>query len=265
MNHIPVTDAPVDNPPLTAPAPAGGASYPPSAGATDPYLSMIERAARDPAVDLPKLEGLMSLRERIEDRRAKQAFDNAIALAKGEIGPIAKNREVDFTSSKGRTHYRYEDFAGVAATVDPVLARHGLSYRFRSEQAGQKLRVTCRISHADGYGEETTLEANNDESGNKNSIQSVGSAATYLQRYTLKLALGLAASNDDDTQHVRDDDPAISIDDIVYVETLVRDTDTDLAKLLKHVGAASVAEFTQSQYKKAIAGLNVKKRQAAKP
>ena len=29
----------------------------------------------------------MQLRERMEDRRAKQAFDNAIAVAKGEIGP----------------------------------------------------------------------------------------------------------------------------------------------------------------------------------
>ena len=68
---------------------------------SDPYLAIIERAARDPAVDLAKLEGLMGLRERMEDRRAKQAFDNAIALAKGEIGPIVKNRAVDFTSEQG--------------------------------------------------------------------------------------------------------------------------------------------------------------------
>ena len=223
---------------------------------------MIERAARDPAVDLTKLEGLMGLRERMEDRRAKQAFDNAIALAKGEIGPIVKNREVDFTTSKGRTNYRYEDFAAVAAAVDPALARHGLSYRFRSEQAGQKLRVICRVSHADGYGEDTSLEAVNDESGNKNAIQAVGSAATYLQRYTLKLALGLAASNDDDGAEA-ELDPIVEADDVVYVETLIRDTESDLAKFLETIGAPSIAEMRASQFKRAIALLNEKKRRAA--
>ena len=81
----PITNAPAEAPPApAAPVPEGGAPSAPS-GATDPYLAMIERAARDPTVDLPKLEGLMNLRERMEDRRAKQAFDNAIALAKGEL------------------------------------------------------------------------------------------------------------------------------------------------------------------------------------
>lgn len=260
-----ITDAPADRDVSAALAPAEGPPQPPSAGATDPYLAMIERAARDPTIDIAKLEGLMQLRERVEDRRAKAAFDNAIAHAKGEIGPIAKNRLVDFTSQKGRTNYRYEDLAAVAAAVDPVLARHGLSYRFRAEQQGTRLKVTCRVSHADGYGEETTLEATNDDSGNKNSIQSVGSAATYLQRYCLKLSLGLAASNDDDAQSVGGGEQGgIDVDEIAYVEQLIRDTDTDLTKLLKHVGAPSVSAFTQTQYKKAIAGLNEKKRQAAK-
>ena len=105
--------------------------------APDPILAMIERASRDPAVDIDKFERLMAMQERVHDRRAKQAFDNAIARAKGEIPAIIKNRTVDFTSQKpgaARTNYRYEDFAAVAAAVDPVLARHGLSYRFRTDQ-----------------------------------------------------------------------------------------------------------------------------------
>lgn len=58
--------------------------------------------------------------------------------------------------------------------------------------------VTCIISHRDGHFEENTLSAGRDESGNKNSIQAVGSTLTYLQRMTLKASLGLAASDDDD-------------------------------------------------------------------
>jgi hypothetical protein len=231
-----------------------------SHGEGDAVLLMIERAARDPQVDIAKLEGLMLMRERLEDRRAKRSFDAAIAAAKGEIGPIAKNRTVDFSSQKGRTSYKYEDFSALAAAVDPVLARHGLSYRFRSEQQGAKLRVTCRISHADGYGEDTSLEAENDASGNKNAIQSVGSAATYLQRYTLKLALGLAAAADDDGRGADPEQGSITADDIAYVEQLIRDTGTDLEYLLKKAGAPSIAEFNVAQYKRSVAWLNQKKR-----
>lgn len=170
----------------------------PIAWAVDPWVAMIERAARDPGVDPDKMLKLYELAERARLSRAREAYNRSMALAKGEIGPIFKNREVDFTSARGRTHYRYEDMAEIARVVDPVLAKHGLSYRYRAAQSGKHLTVTCIVSHADGYSEDTVLEADNDESGNKNPIQSVGSTATFLQRYSLKLALGLAASADDD-------------------------------------------------------------------
>lgn len=160
-------------------------------------MEMIDRAISNGAA-VEVLEKLFALQERYEANQAKKAFNNAIADAKAKIKPIIKNRKVDFTSQKGRTNYEYEDLAAIAEAVDPVLAASGLSYRHRSQQDGVKLSVTCIISHRDGYFEETTLTAENDNSGNKNSIQAIGSAATFLQRYTLKLALGLAATKDDD-------------------------------------------------------------------
>ena len=246
----------------------GSPPYVPAGATFDPYLSMIERAARDPSIDLGKLEGLMGLRERMEDRRAKQAFDNAIARAKGEIGPIVKNRTVDFTGGKGRTNYRYEDFAAVAAAVDPVLARHGLSYRFRSEQSGNRLKVICRVSHADGFGEETALEAQNDESGNKNAIQSVGSAVTYLQRYTLKLALGLAASNDDDGRLGKDEDGdggMIDGDQLAQMQQLIAETKSNVGVFFLTLNCVGFSDMTTAQWKRGIALLNEKKRRMASP
>jgi ERF superfamily len=261
-----ITDAPAGMTPVQAALAPEGASPSAPSGAPDPYLGIIERAARDPAIDIAKLEGLMQLRERMEDRRAKQAFDNAIAAAKGEIPPIVKNRAVDFTNKAGtRTNYRYEDFAGVASAVDPVLARHGLSYRFRTEQTGARLRVTCRISHADGYGEETTLEASNDDSGNKNAIQAVGSAATYLQRYTLKLALGLAASNDDDAQSAGGADSGfIDTDQLVQMQDLLKETKTsNLEAFFLATGAAGFSNMTVPQWNTGMAKLREKQRRAA--
>jgi hypothetical protein len=40
----------------------------------------------------------------------------------------------------------------------------------------------------------------------KNSLQAIASTTTYLQRYTLKLALGLSVSHDDDGDEGRSTD-----------------------------------------------------------
>ena len=53
-----------------------------------------------------------------------------------------------------------------------------------------------------GHSESTVLEAAPDSSGKKNAIQQVASTVTYLQRYTLLAACGLA------TKDMEDDDCA---------------------------------------------------------
>ena len=158
-------------------------------------LAVAVKNGMDPAT----LRELMGLQERYEANQARKAFNEAMAAAKAEIPVVFKNREVDFTSAKGRTHYKYEDLAEVARTVDPILAKHGLSYRFRTNAAKDGLiEVTCIIAHRSGHTEENTIPAPRDESGNKNAIQAIGSTLTYLQRMTLKASLGLSASTDDD-------------------------------------------------------------------
>lgn len=140
--------------------------------------------------DVAVLERLMGLQERYEANQARKAFDAAIADAKGEIGPIMRN-------ATGHNEKRYADFAAIARTVDPILAKYGLTYRFRTDQS-DKIHVTCILSHKDGHSETTTLAGPSDTSGNKNAIQAIGSTLTYLQRYSLIQMLGLATSNDDD-------------------------------------------------------------------
>jgi hypothetical protein len=163
-------------------------------------VSLIERVALSPDVPFEKLEKMLELQERLWARESRRAFDLAIAEAKAKIPPIIKTGRVDYESKTGgRTQFQHETLDGIAKVVDPILSENGLSYRFRSEQKDGQLYVTCILAHRDGYSEETTLQGAPDTSGSKNNYQAVGSAATYLQRYTLKLALGLSAARDDDS------------------------------------------------------------------
>jgi hypothetical protein len=212
-------------------------------------MELIDRAITGGA-QVEVLEKLFALQERYEASQAKKAFNNAIADAKAKIKPIVKNRKVDFTSQKGRTNYEYEDLAAIAEAVDPILASHGLSYRHRSQQDGTKLSVTCIISHRDGYFEETTLTAENDNSGNKNSIQAIGSAATFLQRYTLKLALGLAATKDDDGKKA-DAPTTISEKQLTELISLADDLNADKARFCEFFNIESFADILSKDFHKA--------------
>jgi hypothetical protein len=247
--------------------PAGSPPHNLPAGAqpSDPILLMIANAARDPAVDIEKFERLMALRERVSLADARRAFYAALAKAKGEFGPILKTRVVDYEHSdgQGRTNYRYEELADVGAVVDPILSKYGLSYRHKTVQDGVKIKVTCILSHEDGYSEENSLEGEADKSGKKNPNQAIASTVTYLQRYTLKEAVGVGAARDDDGAGGAPEDPAIEPDDVVYIETLIRDTESNLAIFLETIGAPSIAEMRLSQFKRAAALLNEKKRRAA--
>lgn len=223
-------------------------------------MAMIDRALALNA-NPDTLERLFALQEQYEKNEARKAFDAAMSDAKGEIGPIRKNRKVDFTSQKGRTNYRHEDLAEIARTIDPILRKHGLSYRFRTTaELNAPVSVTCIVSHRMGHSEENILFAGRDESGNKNSIQAVGSTITYLQRYTLKAALGLAASNDDDgrTSEQPADDGPIPEADAEKLREMIAETGTDIAKFCEYMGVASIVEIQRSQYKRAHAALSRK-------
>lgn len=217
--------------------------------------SLIAHAVQIGNLDI--VDRMMTLRERNKQYFSRQAFDNAIAAAKSEIPVIKKNREVDFTSAKGRTNYKYEDMAEIARTVDPVLSKHGLSYRYRTTSLpNEPVTVTCILSHRDGHSEENTLSAARDESGNKNNIQAIGSTITFLQRYTLKAALGLAAEVDDDG--VRSSIDTITISQAADIEALLSETKTDREKFLKLAGADRVDAIAASKYGNAIGFLKTK-------
>jgi hypothetical protein len=219
-------------------------------------MTLLNQAVANGNIELA--EKLMGLHERWEKNQARKEFDEAIAAAKAEIPVITKNREVDFTSAKGRTNYRHEDMAGIARIVDPILGKHGLSYRYRATSSpNEPISVTCIISHRSGHSEETTLQAGRDESGNKNSIQAVGSTITYLQRYSLKAALGLAASNDDDGKHA-DAGASITADQLKTLETKFAQVGGVSPATLAYFEVAALADLPAKDFDRVLTAVNKK-------
>ena len=223
----------------------------------DPMVSMIERIAMDPNADLAKLEKMLDMKERLEEKQARRAFDMAMAEAKAEIPPILKSGTVDYKNSKGeRTHFKHETLDGIAKVVDPILSKHGLSYRYRSKQENGQLYVTCVVAHRDGCSEETTLQGGPDVGAGKNNYQAVGSAATYLQRYTLKLALGLSAAQDDDGSAAGTDAPdTVTADQYIALRDKAAEAGVDEETICLAAGCADLHQFPADKFKSSMARL----------
>lgn len=224
--------------------------------------AMIAQAIASGNIDV--IGKVMDYQERWDRMQARKAFDAAIAAAKAEIPVIAKNRTVDFTGKTGiRTHYKHEDLAEIARTVDPILARHGLSYRFRTtSDLNQPVAVTCIVSHAAGHYEENTLSGPRDDSGNKNAIQQVGSTITFLQRYTLKAALGLAAAADDDGRGAGgnlDEPQYITAEQAKAIDDRCAAEGVNVDKLCMHFKVTSIENILAKDHDGVIRVLNQRK------
>lgn len=234
VNIIPEADAPQNLPVAVTP------------------MTMLEKAVASGA-GLEMVEKLMGLQERWEKNQARKSFDEAIAAAKLEIPAIERN-------AKGHNDKSYANFAAIAKTVDPILGKHGLSYRFKTTQ-GERISVTCILSHKAGHFEETTLSGPADASGSKNAIQAIGSTLTYLQRYSLVQMLGLAAANDDDGKAGADGE-AITDDQAAQLIALADEVGADKRAFCQYFKVEGIALLKAKDFDRAIAALN--KKRAAK-
>lgn len=161
------------------------------------FMQLMAEMSRGGATP-DQLEKLMVLNERHEKNEARKAFYLAMASFKSNVPTIIKDATVDYSTSKGRTHYKHSTLSNILKTVNPYLSENGLYAAWNQGQSQAGITVTCVLSHELGHSESTSLTSAADSSGGKNSIQAIGSTNKYLERYTLLALLGLSDQEDDD-------------------------------------------------------------------
>ena len=162
-------------------------------------LQMLSSAV-EKGMDISVIKELMVLKREWEADEARKSYVAAMAAFKANPPQIFKDRHVSYENNNGSvTQYDHAGLASVANAVSEAMAPHGLSFRWDTLQLdGGMIRVTCVITHDQGHSQETPLQSGADQSGGKNNIQAIGSTVSYLQRYTLLAAAGLATSDMDD-------------------------------------------------------------------
>lgn len=159
-------------------------------------LEVIARAARDPAVDIDKMERLLEMQERVIARQAKEAFAVALSELQPQLPVITERGKIRNKNDQVQSTYAF--WEDVNEEIRPLLAEHGFSLSFRTGRDGAEITVTGVLTHRQGHGEETTITLPADGSGNKNAVQAVASSTSYGKRYTAFALLNITTRGEDD-------------------------------------------------------------------
>ena len=103
-------------------------------------METITRAARDPEIDVDKLERLMAMYERITSKQAEQAFNEALKEAQQEMPQVVKDADNTHTKSK------YARLETLSKAVNPIITKHGFSMSFGTADCPEKDQTGLQVS-----------------------------------------------------------------------------------------------------------------------
>lgn len=223
------------------------------------FISMIERAARDPSVDLDKMERLMQMHQAAMARSARASYFAAMAEMQEHLPAIEERGVIDIGRGKPQSYALWED---INEAIKPVLSGYGFALSFRTGRTDAHIVVTGILSHREGHSEETTMHLPLDSSGSKNSVQAVGSSTSYGKRYAASALLNLTSRAKED----RDDDGAdtgrgetITKAQADEIRALMDETGADVRKFCEHFKIASVPDLKAADYGRAMTLLSRKR------
>lgn len=223
-------------------------------------ISVIERAATNPNVDIDKMERLLEMQERIMQRDARAAFASALAEMSPNLPAIVERGGIkDRAGNVQSTYALWED---INDAIKPVLAKHGFALSFRTGRDEGQISVTGVLAHREGHSEETTITLPHDSSGSKNAVQAVGSSTSYGKRYTAGLLLNLTSRGEDDDGNAGGSGAVITDEQADTIRELIGSTGTKVGAFLEYIGAPSVADIPAAKFQAAMKALLAKQKKA---
>lgn len=217
-------------------------------------LEIIALAARDPAVDVAKLQALLDMKMRLEASDAEKAFNAAMSRLQLTLPRIIKARVI--TAKGGGVRSRYANLEDIDAIVRPLMVAEGLSASYDTEPVGQKeTRVTCIIRHIGGHKERYSVVMPFDSSEYRTNAQNQGSTISYGQRRALCNALNIVTvGGDNDGQgSYLSQEQADKIRDLITAATGDMEDEAQVqSNFLKHMQAKAVSEILAGDFQKAV-------------
>jgi len=222
------------------------------------FLAMIERASRDPSVDVVKLQQLMEMSERVMRNEAEMAFNSAMSRLQPRLPVIAKHGKIEF---KGTVQSRFAKYEDIDSAIRPLLCEEGFSLSFDSEMSPQGIVYHGTLAHSAGHSKRASMILPADTSGSKNSIQAIGSTVSYAKRYIVGMLLNIITKDQDDDGNAAGWLTPEQLKNVEETILACEFTPAQHAAFLKFAEANSVREIRALAYDRVMQALRVKEKQ----
>lgn len=220
-------------------------------------LEVIARAARDPNVDIDKMERLLEMQERVQARGAKAAYYSALAEMQPELPVISERGGI--STDKGKTvQSTYALWEDVNEAIRPILAKHGFALSFKVRRTEGEIITTGILSHRGGHSEETELALPTDNSGSKNAVQAVGSSTSYGKRYTAYALLNITTTGEDDDGHKGGRPRTVDDTQLTVLQGLASAVGADLVRFCRYFKIDNLRELPADRYNDAVRQMRAK-------
>jgi hypothetical protein len=225
-------------------------------------LAVIARAAADPNTDLAKMSALLDMQERIMAKNAEIAFNNALARLAKALSDVRIVRKGSVKYKNKKTEileeaFKFAPYEEIDRAIRPIYTAEGFSLSFNAEQReGGGAVITATLSHIEGHSRSSSIPLPLDNDGGKTNIQGMGSTISYGKRYTTGMLLNIVTVGEDDDGAGNN---AVTLDQAVAIDELLKETGTDKARFLKWAGAEDVPSIKAAKYEEAVKFLNAKK------
>lgn len=220
-------------------------------------IQIIERAARDPSIDVDKLERLLAMKERLDAKASETEFNAAMTLAQSEIVRVHADKQNSQTSSW------YATYAALDRALRPIYTRHGFALSFGTGDAPPDyVLITCNVSHRLGHSRHYQILMPADGKGAKGGdlmtkTHATGSATQYGMRYLLKMifnvAIGEDSADDDGNAAAGRRLEYITLEQGFELDAIINDNGLDRAafmNLLAKKGLRSFDEIKAADFEK---------------
>lgn len=222
-------------------------------------LAVIERAAANPEVNIDKMERLLAMRERMEEREAKKAYNSAMRVAQEEMATIHQDM------ANTQTRSRYASYAALDKVIRPIYTKHGFSVEFDTgdDAPENHVRVICEVSHQDGFSKKRHFDIPADGKGAKGGdvmtkTHAAMSAVSYGRRGLLKMVFNLSEGEDDDGNAAGGEPKKITDEQADELAQLCEAVGADKIKFCRFYGIEGFGEIVASEFENAKAAIQHK-------
>jgi len=241
------------------PRKAAPANLPAVEEAPPNMLSAIVMLAKDQSVDVAKLDAILQMQERLEDRQAKVEFSRALTRLAGKLPRVKKNGTISLGQGKGEIPFaKWEDMDKI---IRPLMDEEGFTLSFDSDQRadqGGGIIVTGELLHRDGHSKTAKMALPLDTGPGRNNLQAMGSSLSYGKRYCAEMLLNIVREGADD-DGAKGGVQFIGPGQLATIKKLLAETNTNEIRFLETIGVSELTDIKVGEFTIAVNLLNAKK------